>query len=74
MDRNENAASGGNAPAKLAYVPEKVFLGLEVGNAAGTLEAYGCQECGYVEYYLKELLPIDGKNVMHVQGPRQQPA
>ena len=72
-DRHEKAMRGGNSPAKLAYVPQEAMLGHQVADSAGTIEAYACQGCGYVEYYLKERLHIDGTNVIHVQGTRQPP-
>ena len=31
---------------------------------AGRTEAYACQQCGYVELYLKERLTVDGKHVV----------
>lgn len=33
---------------------------------AGPLEAYACQPCGYVEFYLKEPLVADGMNVVQL--------
>ena len=36
------------------------------GALAGPLEAYACQPCGYVEFYLKEPLVADGVNVVQL--------
>jgi predicted nucleic-acid-binding Zn-ribbon protein len=33
---------------------------------AGPLEAYACQLCGYVEFYLKEGLVADGVNIVQL--------
>ena len=70
-DRTANASSGGNAPAQLAYIEEKSLKVFITANSAGTMEAYACQRCGFIEYYLREGLPVDGKFVQEVQGPRR---
>jgi len=36
------------------------------GAHAGPLEAYACQPCGYVEFYLNEPLVADGVNVVQL--------
>ncbi|AUX27551.1 hypothetical protein SOCEGT47_081450 [Sorangium cellulosum] len=41
--------------------------------AAGKLEAYACQQCGYVELYLKERLPADGKYIRELRRPQGPP-
>ncbi|AUX27552.1 hypothetical protein SOCEGT47_081460 [Sorangium cellulosum] len=40
---------------------------------AGSTEAYVCQQCGYIELYLKERLTADGKHVRELRGSRGAP-
>ncbi|WP_437982905.1 hypothetical protein [Sorangium sp. So ce117] len=48
-----------------------------IGNGSsgrsGDTEAYVCQQCGYVELYLKERLPVDGKHVRELRRPQGPP-
>ena len=69
-DRTQAASQGGHSPARLAYIEQTAMAVFKVANSAGTIEAYACQRCGYIEYYLKEMMPVDGKYVLEVQGPR----
>jgi predicted nucleic-acid-binding Zn-ribbon protein len=46
-------------------------LGLD--GTSGRLEAYACQQCGYVELYLKERLPVDGKHIRELRRPQGPP-
>lgn len=41
--------------------------------AAGKLEAYACQQCGYVELYPEERLPVDGKYIRELRRPQAPP-
>lgn len=38
-------------------------VGLGKKGCAGKTEAYACQQCGYIELYLKERLTVDGAYV-----------
>lgn len=38
-------------------------IGNGTGGRSGELEAYACQECLYVEFYLKQRIWVDGNNV-----------
>lgn len=38
-------------------------IGLGEQGCAGKTEAYACQQCGYIELYLKERLTVDGQHV-----------
>ncbi|WP_437483715.1 hypothetical protein WME75_43325 [Sorangium sp. So ce1014] len=40
---------------------------------SGKLEAYACQQCGYVELHLKERLPVDGKHIRELRRPQGPP-
>lgn len=43
------------------------------GGREGRLEAYACQQCGLVEFYLKEPLRADGTHVIPIQRSANLP-
>ncbi|WP_231864550.1 MULTISPECIES: hypothetical protein [Sorangium] len=40
---------------------------------SGKIEAYACQQCGYVEFYLKERLAVDFKHIHDLRRPQGPP-
>jgi predicted nucleic-acid-binding Zn-ribbon protein len=47
--------------------------GKGVNGLSGVCEAYACQQCGYVELYLKERLTADGQYVRELRRPPASP-
>jgi hypothetical protein len=60
-------------------IPQPFQLGLHGGFWSGPqggaqLEAYACEACGLVEWYLAEPLEVDGKNVKRLELPADRVA
>ncbi|WP_437975410.1 hypothetical protein WMF11_46865 [Sorangium sp. So ce295] len=67
---NQCSPPGGDISPELQLAVTGKF-GLE--GTSGKLEAYACQQCGYVEFYLKERLPVDGKYIRELRRPQGPP-
>jgi predicted nucleic-acid-binding Zn-ribbon protein len=70
----ENVAANEEAGLRQKHFTFRLAVtGNGTSGRSGNTEAYACQQCGYVELYLKERLPVDGTHVRELRRPQGPP-